>query len=328
MDLQIERRNRPVRPMKVGKNISGKTSSRASPSKGLKALLPTISLHKFLQSYFLRKHFHYHGSLRRLPQIARLKSLQSKENFFSALKDSGTSELEGRGWFHNSKGAFSQIRIVPIEAEALYHSNGFLIALDGIEGVAKPVADLMKGIAEDLRTPMKGASCSAFAAPRRQKSPLRFEEREVFFLQLVGESRWKVAPNLHITHPPSPHVSGPINSELRPLVKKLPNSLPKKNKLIILKPGSVLYLPRGYWHEYESLHDSLYLALTFPSITWLDYILNKLREQLHFDPKWREPALGASADGALKASAERAENQLYVDLVSQITKVLAGTPGE
>jgi hypothetical protein len=58
---------------------------------------------------------------------------------------------------------------------------------------------------------------------------------------------------------------------------------------ILLKPGSVLFLPRGYWHGSRTIKESFALTLTFESQCWAGLILEQLRAKLLAKEMWRMP---------------------------------------
>jgi ribosomal protein L16 Arg81 hydroxylase len=64
-----------------------------------------------------------------------------------------------------------------------------------------------------------------------------------------------------------------------------------ESQAIELRPGSVLFLPRGYWHQTEVLEDSLALNLALLTPTWHSVFLGQLRNLLLNEAHWRAPAL-------------------------------------
>lgn len=59
-----------------------------------------------------------------------------------------------------------------------------------------------------------------------------------------------------------------------------------------LQPGSVLYVPRGVWHEVEASQSSLSLNIAFPTHTWIDVVIPIIRRALIRHSLWRENAYG------------------------------------
>jgi 50S ribosomal protein L16 3-hydroxylase len=68
----------------------------------------------------------------------------------------------------------------------------------------------------------------------------------------------------------------------------------KSAETIELKPGSMLFVPRGYWHSTEAQGEALALNFTFTAPTWIDLFTTALRSRLALSPEWRETANGVS----------------------------------
>jgi 50S ribosomal protein L16 3-hydroxylase len=62
-----------------------------------------------------------------------------------------------------------------------------------------------------------------------------------------------------------------------------------------MRPGSVLYLPPGYWHETGQSRQSLSLVFRFNPTSWLDLTIAALRDCLLRDDAWRR-APGSDGD--------------------------------
>lgn len=59
---------------------------------------------------------------------------------------------------------------------------------------------------------------------------------------------------------------------------------------ITMKPGSVLFLPRGVWHKTHAETEALSLNFTFTAPSWADIMTTALRSRLLQSPHWRETA--------------------------------------
>lgn len=69
-----------------------------------------------------------------------------------------------------------------------------------------------------------------------------------------------------------------------------------------MKPGSVLFLPRGTWHRTESEGDSMSVSIAVDTPPAVDYIVAQLRMLLLQDPRWRAPLYGAWGDDSARES--------------------------
>ncbi|WP_347881644.1 cupin domain-containing protein [Pseudomonas sp. GD03867] len=118
--------------------------------------------------------------------------------------------------------------------------------------------------------------CSVYAAFGRQASfQTHWDTRDIFAIQLIGRKRW-------IIYPPS--FAEPLFMQQS---KDLEQDYPCPSEPymdLVLEPGDMLYLPRGWWHnplpfEEETFHLSIG---TFPANA-LDYVhwtMQKLPELL------------------------------------------------
>ena len=70
----------------------------------------------------------------------------------------------------------------------------------------------------------------------------------------------------------------------------LPTRMPAEAEEYVLTPGSVLYVPRGFWHETESDEASISLHVHHIPVPWVDAVLVTLRAKLLRDPAWRAGA--------------------------------------
>ena len=72
----------------------------------------------------------------------------------------------------------------------------------------------------------------------------------------------------------------------------MPTQMPAGSDEFILKPGSLLFVPRGSWHTTEAKSDALSLNFTFSAPTWIDIFSAALRRRLAQSSEWRETADG------------------------------------
>jgi hypothetical protein len=79
----------------------------------------------------------------------------------------------------------------------------------------------------------------------------------------------------------------------------------------VLERGSVMFLPRGYWHESRTIEDSIALTLSIASLSWLDLYSSQIRKKLLQIEAWREPAVGLlGAEARRRVAAGKFRNLL------------------
>ena len=87
-------------------------------------------------------------------------------------------------------------------------------------------------------------------------------------------------------------ITASIDSRLARGATSTKSEMPKLAQTIELKPGSLLFVPRGYWHSTEAKGEALALNFTFTAPTWIDLFTTALRSRLSLSPEWRETASG------------------------------------
>jgi hypothetical protein len=144
------------------------------------------------------------------------------------------------------------------------------------------------------RPPARPAS-ALFSAPGNGVT-CHFDSEEVFSIQLSGEKRWRIA-KADVDHP-WPVQFNPrdalLDDELYTMAGKgFPEPDLAEWQTVDMKPGSVLFLPRGTWHETEAGEESLSLSIMLRTPPALETALAALRLRMLQDPKWRRPLFGA-----------------------------------
>jgi cupin superfamily protein len=102
----------------------------------------------------------------------------------------------------------------------------------------------------------RGSSCRGSLHTTGAFVPRHCDDADVIIVQLVGTRLWRFEPN---SDPPVGI------EELVRMPRRLENGwsseFGRASKMVRMTPGSVLYLPRGWWHELDSPGPSF--ALTF-----------------------------------------------------------------
>ena len=116
---------------------------------------------------------------------------------------------------------------------------------------------------------------------------------------------------------------------------KMPSKMPQAGlQEVILKPGSMLFVPRGFWHSTEAEGEALALNFTFSQPTWIDLFTLALRSRLSLSPDWRALADGVtSVDANRRLAAQKKLDILLADLVEDLPHwraedILGATEGD
>ncbi len=158
----------------------------------------------------------------------------------------------------------------------------------------RPFGDI---IASDLNVPKSAMAVSAFLSRAGGTTRMHFDANENFTLQLRGRKKWRTARNKSVSRPTQNANAGEeMHPELRPQARRaFPREMPREAREFILEPGSVLYVPRGHWHEVEALEDSLSLNISYQVVTLADLLRPTARARAIKTHAFRRSAFGGSA---------------------------------
>ncbi|HET9323592.1 MAG TPA: cupin domain-containing protein [Gaiellaceae bacterium] len=156
--------------------------------------------------------------------------------------------------------------------------GGATIVLQGLHLQRPELAAFCRSLEAALGHP---AQVNAYYTPRQaQGLPVHHDTHDVFVLQVAGEKRWLVY---------EPAWELPLRNQKYTAEMGGPGT-PVHD--LVLRPGDMLYLPRGWLHEaLTSDSDSLHLTVGVNVVTWLDAFKAALEEC------GDEPAFRRSIDG-------------------------------
>ena len=186
----------------------------------------------------------------------------------------------------------SSIDTTPKDAQKLF-DNGMGLLFNDAQNVSPLLQNWLHEIRCDLGlSSLTYGRCLIYATPDGKGTAAHFDQNINFVLQIHGTKKWKVAKNRHVKNPLTRHTMGqPTDPELMSYIDgPMPSEMPEDALSFELKPGSMLFVPRGSWHSTEAEGDALALNFTFTAPTWLDLFSAALRSRLALSPEWRETA--------------------------------------
>jgi 50S ribosomal protein L16 3-hydroxylase len=264
----------------------------------LKTLLDPLPPAQFLGQYWGRRSFVTHARPDRFPALFEAPELQSLPELL--VRPCAALRL----WFEDASGQYSKTDVGPDQALRLHGRDQDGIATVVVDGFRLPVVDrLIKRLARDLGAPVPRQLCNVYVSRAGRRTQMHFDHQEVFIVQIRGSRRWRIAPNQQVVSPTQPYIAGQLPAELRRCADTFPDRMPARCQTVTLKPGSVLFMPRGTWHEGRTLEDSIALTLTFPTLNWIDVMTGYLRARLVPRPEWRAVAAGLNGPGPRRAQA-------------------------
>jgi ribosomal protein L16 Arg81 hydroxylase len=289
-------------------------ANTASPSL-LQALIAPHTIEHFYAAFWPDRHFAVHGPLERLPEIFRARELHDFHEL--ARKYTGYCAITSR----DKDG----IMIEAKENPDILFRMGLTIFLSDIAASVPGCRRFLRQLESELGIREGISRIGLFASPESSGLQTHYDVYDIFSIQLIGTKRFRVARNDKIPFPCTKQYARGKQAydDLFPQAINGyadPDAVPYET--VDMKPGSVLFLPRGYWHTTEASDEvSVSVSIGFETPTALDCILPLVKSYLMQDPKWRRPLYGAWG-GPLEASAIERSDELLKDL-SEATKRLS-----
>ena len=155
--------------------------------------------------------------------------------------------------------------------------RGATIVLQGLHLTRPAIGVFCRSLEDTLGHP---AQANAYYTPRSaQGLPVHHDTHDVFVLQVAGEKRWLVY---------EPALELPLKDQRYSAELGGPGEVVED---LVLRPGDMLYLPRGWLHEaLTSDSDSLHLTIGINVVTWLDAFkaaLEELGDDVRFRRSWQ-----------------------------------------
>ncbi len=292
---------------------------KANSAIGLKPFIHPLKAKDFLENYWAQTPYATTAYHKKLKEITQLPELQSVKE---ALKVECRSI---RAWFETKDNNIKQLNVSAEQAYDLYQMGNVTLSLDGIDTGCKPIRNAMESIYRELKSPLRNFGCNLYASAKGGGTRMHFDQQEVFLLQVKGKKEWRYILNEQVRWPLSSCFDvDNLADELEYLQPKFPHKMPAKAKKVLLEEGSVLYMPRGTWHQSNAPQESVALTLTYPSHTMMDVFLDYMKAKLSKQEAWREPAAGLLGRETEARSAKKKIN----DCIQQLQSMLSGVSAE
>lgn len=213
--------------------------------------------------------------------------------------DLGQIDAACPGAVEVTRGGLAQYRMQGVAPSHCVEDLNLAVRLPGLR-TKLPGADAWVGALERELGLHKGiATLSAFVNPAGVGLGTHCDPCEHLLIHVAGEKLIRIAPNpggdfVTVSHA-LPHT--PKHHEYVQYPDGLPdwNAVPHGSREIRLRPGSVLLLPRGVYHETIGgpAGPCATVVVQFNLRSYADYLLDYLKPYLRQDPRWRAPVLGA-----------------------------------
>lgn len=243
-------------------------------------------------------YFLVEGDVTRLPAFVRSQELSS----FDAL----ASVYRGSAGFVNAAKSSAMMPADSRSALKLFQM-GLTVFFDDIAQYVPGATEFLRQLEQDLGINPGGARLTAFASPCDNGLAPHYDCNDVVSIQLLGTKQFGLAPLTELPYP--------YGRQYTPGTAALPDTYPQMTKgfpdwrgaqfdTIEMKRGSVLFYPRGTWHQTRaSAAASFSLSIIIEPPAAVDCVIEQLRLLMLQDPRWRKPLYGAWGDGDRRESA-------------------------
>jgi len=198
----------------------------------------------------------------------------------------GAAREGSQAWLANAFVAHSVFPVDPTNA-AQFQAIGATLYFVNV-----PLPALTNALADFLGAPRQKVLASLFFTPAGGGAVPHFDKNENFTIQLTGAKRWQVGETPMVPDTPESYTLGStvILPALAPLLAQAQRP---PERTVDLKPGSLLYVPRGTVHHTGAGEPSWSLNLSYSPSMWMDLLWVGLQERLIASPRWRGMVTGA-----------------------------------
>lgn len=264
---------------------------------GLSALFPNLTRTEFLNRHWPARPAWGHGA------PARLSRLTDIGQIGAVMTLAARSRIEMKAMFPGVHHELNEIAADTSSALALYDS-GATIACSAVHRWHAGVGLWSDRLARELSVPADHAHCNLYMTPRGRGVPMHFDDHEIIVVQLAGRKRWRIAENQTVVNPVANSGTALTDEVRRYATGPAPRRM-TDGRTVTLKPGSVLFLPRGYWHSTDAQEASISLTFGFCVPSWAEIVGTYIGNQLTAQTEWRAPAWPLFQTGAPDADARR-----------------------
>ena len=274
--------------------------------KALDLLLGSYDREKFFDKYWEKRSLYLpHDDEDRFKDLVNLDYLKGEGA-------EGTMHL--KGMFRDSRNWVSEMEIKPDQLKsAMAAQMTICFTMLAYDGARKVFIDSFKESINMANQPY----FNCYYSPDKKGYGLHFDTHPVWILQVEGRKRWQIGLEPEIKNPPFNIAFPPDRDRL-----KLPWVTVDRPDMstftdVVLKPGDVLYIPAGTWHEACAQGSSLALTLAQTRVTPFD-LFQLLLQQLVMKQQGLLTRIHGTAEESWKDGAPPEEiGQLFEDMLGK-----------
>ena len=242
--------------------LAARYGAAATRAPGLAALFDIADPTEFLSSMFPSRTYLARGRVERLDGLVSfdLDALVAMKKRFTKA-------------FYRGTGGEAGSLVVQRGQELDLYTAGFTLYFHSVS--CPEIDGWVRALDADLGLLPGVTRVSAFASRRGLGLKPHYDMNDNFVCQARGLKRWRMAPNTHVVNPSVGYTVGatPTAEQEAEAPNGFPSELPTPFETIDMVPGSVLFIPRGWWHDTETLEsESLHFNIQSGFATWKDVL--------------------------------------------------------
>jgi ribosomal protein L16 Arg81 hydroxylase len=246
----------------------------------IERILSPLSCRDFIENFWGKRSLYVPGTVEKLAGLFTMADLWTgleladpKRVLVRASRDRGQTQTT-----------------ITAESANDAYKTGATLCVDGLASVEPRLADLARTVGSELGF-LGLCTVRAYLSPDRQGYGMHFDRRVAMTLQIDGEKKWRYSNEVALDWP---HYQVDVRSafsshQARETWERAKSPQDCSFSEVVLRPGDVLCLPAGAWHEAEAQGHSLALNVAFESLGIWSLLAPALGLILLSEPEWREP---------------------------------------
>jgi hypothetical protein len=271
-------------------------------------LFPYVRLEGFLDFYPSRPVV-YHGELARLVGLDDAAFDDATALIKLAANDVLTT------YVRCPSGRIRQALLDRKQAATMY-DEGMTVGLEGVQRTFPQVAQWARALRRELGYGPTAAGVAMLVSAPGDAVPMHFDSLDVLIVHLRGTKRWSIAENTTFPEPdfsyfPTEGGGGSREdsdeNDARVPAVAWPTRFPETAQTFDMVPGSVAFVPRGWWHMTYAETPTVSLTFKLPSTIAYQHVLGAMAAALRATRPWRESVGGLWAESAPHRARARAK---------------------
>jgi hypothetical protein len=178
---------------------------------------------------------------------------------------------------------------------AQLYREGRTIYFGNVEPFIHGASEFLRGLERELGVKPGCARIGVFASPQDDGATIHYDTNDVFSIQIKGDKQFNIAPVKELSYPAGTQYSqgtAPLRYHYPQMQHGFPDPSSAEYECVDMKPGTVLYMPRGMWHHTFASAESIAVSIIVNPPLAVDMILEHLKVTLLQKQEWREPVYG------------------------------------